>query len=233
VEILGAARSTCLLSQKTGIREQPNCQLHGIGRGVRYWGPPRSQCCAGLKCKNDRPGLRAGGMGHCVKPEDDTDEGVAKTSQESGGGHGCRWGCHWDWLCRCCKCHKDSEEQTNPNGPKKCQYPPCSTDVTGEPTETSQESGGGHSCRRGCHWDWGCRCCKCHKDSEEQTNPNGEKLSVQKLVSAGLDLLKAGKKLKFNVDVKNPEALLGDKQSQGQNWLCCLEHLPCCHKKQD
>ena len=36
-----------------------------------------------------------------------------------------------------------------------------------------------------------------------------EKPSVQKLVSAGLDLLKAGKKLKFNVDVKNPEALLG------------------------
>ena len=39
-----------------------------------------------------------------------------------------------------------------------------------------------------------------------------EKSSVQKLVSAGLDLLKAGKKLKFNVDVKNPEALLGANQ---------------------
>ena len=39
-----------------------------------------------------------------------------------------------------------------------------------------------------------------------------EKSSVQNLVSAGLDLLKAGKKLKFNVDVKNPEALLGAKK---------------------
>merc|ERR1712108_72289 len=52
-------------------------------------GPPRSQCCAGLKCKNDRPGLRAGGMGHCVKPEDDTDEGVAK-SQEGGNSWCCK-----------------------------------------------------------------------------------------------------------------------------------------------
>merc|ERR1711974_268162 len=62
----------------------------------------------------------------------------------------------------------------------------------------------------------------------------GEKLSVQKLVSAALDLLKAGKKLKFNVELKNPEALLGDKQSQeGGNSWCCKKHLSCCHKEQE
>ena len=37
---------------------------------------------------------------------------------------------------------------------------------------------------------------------------SSEKISVKKLVSAGLDLLKAGKELKLNVDIKNPEAIL-------------------------
>jgi len=37
---------------------------------------------------------------------------------------------------------------------------------------------------------------------------SSEKLSVKKLVSAGLDLLRAGTELKLNVDIKNPEALL-------------------------
>merc|ERR1711974_369173 len=106
---------------------------------------------------------------------------------------------------------------------------------------------------KGCHmnWQWQCICpwgpyhpwdrdvgkdgpAEAAKPDSGLSAPTEEKLSVQKLVSAGLDLLKAGKKLKFNVDVKNPEALLGDKQSQeGGNWWCCKKHLPCCHKKQD
>ena len=36
---------------------------------------------------------------------------------------------------------------------------------------------------------------------------SSEKISVKKLVSAGLDLLKAGKELKLNVDIKNPESI--------------------------
>ena len=47
-----------------------------------------------------------------------------------------------------------------------------------------------------------------------------EKSSVQKLVFAGLDLLNAGKKLKFNVDMKNPEALLGANQVM---WVVFIE----------
>merc|ERR1712136_188310 len=78
-------------------------------------------------------------------------------------------------------------------------------------TSTSQEGGLTWEKERGCHWPchWKHHHCWCpHEDSEEPTNPTEEKSSVQKLVSAGLDLLKAGKKLKFNVDMKNPEALL-------------------------
>ena len=67
------------------------------------------------------------------------------------------------------------------------------------PLQHSKESGEGHWCRPGCHWIH--HHCVCHHDSGEP--------SVKKLVYAGLDLLKAGKTLKFNVDVKNPEALLG------------------------
>merc|ERR1712157_352774 len=77
--------------------------------------------------------------------------------------------------------------------------------------KTSQEGGLTWEKERGCHWPchWKHHHCWCpHEDSEEPTNPTEEKSSVQNLVSAGLDLLKAGKKLKFNVDVKNPEALL-------------------------
>merc|ERR1712178_517009 len=121
--------------------------------------------------------------------------GAKKTSQEGGEGLGCHLPCHWKHHHCWCP-HKDSEEPT-------------------KPTETSQESGEGHWCPHHCHWN-GHRCVCHHKDSEEPPIsppiPSEEKSSVQKLVSAGLDLLKAGKKLKFNVDVKNPEALLGANQ---------------------
>ena len=36
---------------------------------------------------------------------------------------------------------------------------------------------------------------------------SSEEISVKKLASAGLDLLKAGKELKLNVDIKNPEEI--------------------------
>ena len=48
---------------------------------------------------------------------------------------------------------------------------------------------------------------------------SSEKISVKKLVSAGLDLLKAGKELKLNVDIKNPEEI------QTANEVSNLGHL--------
>ena len=48
---------------------------------------------------------------------------------------------------------------------------------------------------------------------------SSEKISVKKLVSAGLDLLKAGKELKLNVDIKNPESI------QRANEVSNLGHL--------
>ena len=48
---------------------------------------------------------------------------------------------------------------------------------------------------------------------------SSEKVSVKKLVSAGLDLLKAGKELKLNVDIKNPEDI------QTANEVSNLGHL--------
>ena len=48
---------------------------------------------------------------------------------------------------------------------------------------------------------------------------SSEKISVKKLVSTGLDLLKAGKELKLNVDIKNPESI------QRANEVSNLGHL--------
>merc|ERR1712200_370197 len=45
---------------------------------------------------------------------------------------------------------------------------------------------------------------------------SSEKLLVKKLVSAGPDLLKAGKELKLKVEIKHPEALLG--ANEGRHW---------------
>merc|ERR1712174_54266 len=132
---------------------------------------------------------------HCWCPHEDSEEPTkpTETLQESGEGHWCPDGCHWNG--HRCVCH-DKEEPT-------------------KPTETSQEGGLTWEKERGCHWPchWKHHHCWCpHEDSEEPTKPTEEQSSVQKLVSAGLDLLKAGKKLKFNVDMKNPEALLGAKK---------------------
>merc|ERR1712174_17168 len=158
-------------------------------------------------------------------------EAGTQTSQDSGEGHWCRPHCYWNGH-RCVCHHEDSEEPTKPTEPVEgsdegsmCQYcihahcfPAvcklnhcCFHHQEAEPsnkTSTSQESAEGHPCPPHCHHTHDHRCVCHHKDSEEQTIPTEEKSSVQKLVSAGLDLLKAGKKLKFNVDVKNPEALL-------------------------
>merc|ERR1712108_36194 len=57
-----------------------------------------------------------------------------------------------------------------------------------ESQQSLKESGEGHYCRYGCHWE-GYHCVCPHASGEP---------SVQKLVSAGLELLKAGKTLKFN-----------------------------------
>ena len=48
---------------------------------------------------------------------------------------------------------------------------------------------------------------------------SSEEISVKKLASAGLDLLKAGKELKLNVDIKNPEEI------QTANEVSNLGHL--------
>merc|ERR1712157_15428 len=69
---------------------------------------------------------------------------------------------------------------------------------------------------------------------------SSEKISVKKLVSAGLDLLKAGKELKLNVDIKNPESIQrANETGKEGRWCppgcfwkvkiddcCCPAHFP-------
>merc|ERR1719284_1083147 len=84
---------------------------------------------------------------------------------------------------------KDSEEPTNPT----------------KPDEDSDEKDMCHYC---IHNHCFPRVCKHNRCCQHEASQNASDTSVSALVNAALGQLKAGNTLKFNVNIKNPQAII-------------------------
>merc|ERR1719419_902548 len=122
------------------------------------------------------------------------DGGLIEMEDNEGWHCHCRPGCHC-WHRRCyCHHESDSEEPTNPT----------------KPDEDSDEKDMCHYCIHAHCFPAVCkhnRCCQ-HKASQ-----NASDTSVSALVNAALGQLKAGNTLKFNVNIKNPQAIIDEAEA--------------------
>merc|ERR1719394_554275 len=114
-------------------------------------------------------------------------------------------GCHC-WHRRCyCHHESDSEEPTNPT----------------KPDEDSDE-------KDMCHYCIHAHCfpavCKHNHCCQNEASQNASDTSVSALVNAALGQLKAGNTLKFNVNIKNPQAIIDEAEALKGNDVSEKKH---------
>merc|ERR1719394_1730061 len=117
----------------------------------------------------------------------------------------CRPGCHC-WHRRCyCHHESESEEPTNPT----------------KPDEDSDE-------KDMCHYCIHAHCfpavCKHNHCCQNEASQNASDTSVSALVNAALGQLKAGNTLKFNVNIKNPQAIIDEAEALKGNDVSEKKH---------